>query len=316
MDRVRLVISGSGIRGIVYDGLTPEFACRLASSLASVLGRGTYVLGRDSRPSGALLEPAIAAGLRGAGADVVDVGISPTPSIQLSVEHHKARGGIAVTASHNPAEWNALKLISGSGTFLTGAEVSRVVEVAESGPILYAAHDTAGSITTDPDACKRHASAVIALEDIDSGRIREAGFRVAIDCVNGAGSVLAPELLGDLGCETICLDCETSGEFRRVPEPLAENLGGLCDLVRREKADIGFALDPDGDRLAIVDETGTPIGEEYTLVICADTVLERTRGPVVTNLSTTRAVGDVAAGHGVELHRTPIIELRLARSMW
>jgi len=310
-----LVVSGSGIRGIIYGGLTPDLTCRLASSLVSILGRGRYVLGRDTRPSGAILQGAVAAGLCGAGGDVVDVGISPTPTIQLAVEHHRARGGIAVTASHNPAEWNALKLISGAGTFLTKQEVDRVVEVSRTAGIDYARHDNAGKIEFDAGACGRHASAILALDHVDAGSIRSAGFKVALDCVNGAGSMMAPGLLRDLGCKVSLLDCEPSGQFRRVPEPLAENLTGLCDLVRREGADIGFALDPDGDRLAIVDEAGSPIGEEYTLVLCADVVLQRNRGPVVTNLSTTRAVEDVARSYGVDFHRTPIGEINVVNRM-
>jgi phosphomannomutase len=315
MAKPNLVISGSGIRGIVYDGLSPDLACRLASSLVGVLGRGKYVLGRDTRPSGVIIRDAVAAGLRGAGGDVVDVGICPTPTIQLAVEHHCARGGIAVTASHNPAEWNALKLISGAGTFLTKEEVDRVVALSRTADIGYAAHDSAGASLSDREACERHASAVLALDCVDPESIRKSAFKVAIDCVNGAGSVMAPDLLGRMGCEVHTLDCEPSGEFRRVPEPLAENLGELSELVRREGADLGFALDPDGDRLAVVDETGSPIGEEYTLVLCADAVLERTKGPVVTNLSTTRAVGDVAADHGVEFHRTPIGEINVVNRM-
>jgi phosphomannomutase len=310
-----LVISGSGIRGIIYDGLTPDLTCRLASSLVSVLGRGTYVLGRDTRPSGSIFQGAVTAGLCGAGGNVVDVGICPTPTIQLAVEHHEARGGIAITASHNPAEWNALKLISGEGTFLTKEEVDRVVAVSGTSEIDYAAHDSAGSLVSDPGACERHCSAVLDLEHVDPESIRASGFKVAIDCVNGAGSVMAPDMLDRLGCEVHTLDCEASGDFRRVPEPLAENLGGLSDLVRRTGADIGFALDPDGDRLAIVNEAGSPIGEEYTLVLCADAVLEATKGPVVTNLSTTRAVSDVAESHGVDFHRTPIGEINVVNRM-
>ncbi len=315
MARPNLVISASGIRGIIYDGLTPDLTCRLASALVSTLGRGKYVLGRDTRPSGEIIQGAVKAGLCGAGGDVLDVGVSPTPTIQLAVEHHGARGGIAITASHNGAEWNALKLISGAGTFLTKQEVDRVVEISRTAAIDYAAHDSAGSVVSDPGACERHAAAVLNLKHVDPEGIRSAGFKVALDCVNGAGSVMAPGLLERLGCEVHPLDCEPSGNFRRVPEPLAENLGGLCELVRREGADIGFALDPDGDRLAIVDETGTPIGEEYTLVLCADAVLGRTKGPVVTNLSTTRAVGDIARSHGVEFHRTPIGEINVVNRM-
>ncbi len=308
------MISGSGIRGIAFESLTPELVNGLAFSLVGSLGKGTYVLGRDTRPSGTVLQPAVAAGLIAAAGRVVDVGVCPTPTVQLAVEHHGARGGIAVTASHNPAEWNALKLISGDGTFLTKEEVDRVVENSSKAPAA-AGYGPAAAVETDSGACRRHASAVLELDHVDPEGVRRAGFKVALDCVNGAGSVLAPELLAGLGCKVSPLYCEPSGDFKRVAEPLAENLGDLCDLVRKEGAHIGFALDPDGDRLAIVDETGTAIGEEYTLVLCADAVLERARGPVVTNLSTTRAVEDVARSRGVAFYRTPIGEINVVNRM-
>jgi phosphomannomutase len=310
-----LVISGSGIRGIVYDGLSPELACRLASSFASLLGPGKYVIGRDTRPSGDILRLAVASGICATGGDVVDVGISPTPTIQLAVERAKARGGIAITASHNPAEWNALKLISSSGTFLTREEVDRVVRLSGTGEVEYASHDGAGKIETDTQACERHASEVMALDYIDVPAVRGRQFRVALDCTNGAGSVIAPQLLRQLGCDVCELDCEPSGNFRRGPEPLAENIQELCGLVLSNNADLGFALDPDADRLAVVDERGKPVGEEYTLVICADVVLGKTKGPFVTNLSTTMATEEVARKYGVEFHRTPIGEINVVTKM-
>ena len=195
MAKPNLVISASGIRGIIYDGLTPDLTCRLASALVSTLGRGKYVLGRDTRPSGEIIQGAVEAGLCGAGGDVLDVGVGPTPTIQLAVEHHGARGGIAITASHNGADWNALKLISGAGTFLTKQEVDRVVETSRTAAIDYAGHDSAGRVVSDPGACERHASAVLNLKHVNPEGIRKAGFKVALDCVNGAGSVLAPGLI-------------------------------------------------------------------------------------------------------------------------
>jgi phosphomannomutase len=310
-----LVISASGIRGTVYEGLGPDLVCRLASAFSSVLGRGTYVIGRDTRPSGTVLNLAAAAGIASAGGRIVDVGVCPTPTIQIAVEKKGAKGGIAITASHNPAEWNALKLISSDGTFLSGDRVEEIASKAGSGEFAYAEPGVAASVERDDGAGRAHVSEVLALDCIDKALVRERRFKVALDCTNGAGSVLAPGMLRDLGCEVYELDCETSGVFRRNPEPTAANLTELCSLVRDRDADIGFALDPDADRLSIVDEKGNPLGEDYTLAICADLVLGKIGGPLVTNLSTSMAVEEVAGRHGADFYRTPIGEINVVAKM-
>jgi phosphomannomutase len=310
-----LIISASGIRGTVYDGLGPDLVCRLACAFSSTLGKGTYVVGRDTRPSGGVLNLAVAAGITSVGCGVVDVGICPTPTIQLAVERRGAKGGIAITASHNPAGWNALKLISSDGTFLVGAEVDRIVAGARSGEFAYASPSVGSAVVSDIRAGREHIADVLGLDIVRPAEVRNRRFKVALDCTNGAGSTVAPELLKELGCEVYELDCESSGVFRRNPEPVAANITGLCDLVRTRGADIGFALDPDADRLAIVDESGTPVGEDYTLVICADLILGRAGGPLVTNLSTTMAAEDVARKHGVDFYRTPIGEINVVTKM-
>ena len=314
-NRPKLIVSVSGIRGLVFDPLSPEVCSRYASAVATVLGRGTYVVGRDTRPSGAILKAAIISGLRAAGAGVIDLGIAATPTIQLAVEHHKARGGIAVTASHNPAQWNAMKLISEAGTFLERCDIERVAGVFDSGGIAYAGFDTAGGLEEDTEADKRHIQKVLDLAFLDVAAIARRRFRVALDGVNGAAGVVVPDLLKALGCEVFPIDCEASGIFRRPPEPLPENLTELCRAVRDFRADVGFAFDPDGDRLALVDENAAPVGEDYTLAICADLVLKKSKGPVVTNLSTSRVVEDIARRHGVTLERTPIGEINVVARM-
>jgi phosphomannomutase len=310
-----LVISASGIRGVVYRGLSPDLAGRLAAALATRLGKGRYVVGRDTRPSGEILSLAVSAGITATGSDVIDIGICPTPTIQLAVEKHQANGGLAITASHNPAQWNALKLISASGTFLSAHQVDQVVAAAREGSIAYSTHNRAGRIQADHTACEYHLAGVLGLDYVDVDRISQRGFKVALDCTNGAGSVIAPELLRRLGCQVMELDCRLSGVFRRNPEPVEQNLLELAGLVREKRADLGFALDPDADRLAVVNELGEPVGEEYTLVICADLVLSKTKGPLVTNLSTTMVLEEVARRHGVKLHRTPIGEINVVVGM-
>jgi phosphomannomutase len=310
-----LMISVSGIRGLVFDPLSPEFVCRFAAAFASSLGTGKYVVGRDSRPSGDILKPAVVSGIRGVGCDVIDVGIVPTPTIQMAVETNRAAGGIAITASHNPAEWNALKMISGCGTFLCREDIDRVVDISTSHGIAYASSGGGGSVKEDPGAGDRHIDGILGLDHANAAGIRDHRFKVVIDCTNGAGSLVAPALLRRLGCEVTEISCEPTGLFPRNPEPVKENIGDLCRVVKQGKADVGFALDPDGDRLALVDERGIPVGEDYTLVICADLVLRKSRGPVVTNLSTSMAVEEVARRHGVGFFRTPIGEINVVEKM-
>jgi phosphomannomutase len=313
--RQDLIIGVSGVRGLVFDPLSPEVCARFASSLVTVLGQGAYVVGRDPRPSGDILKRAVIAGLAAAGAGVTDVGTSTTPTIQLAVEDAHARGGIAVTASHNPAEWNALKFISGSGAFLESREIERLATVFKSGGIRYASFDEAGAIEEDRDAGGRHIARVLGVELIDVPALTARRFKVAIDCVNGAAGVVIPELLARLGCEVFPMGCEPTGIFARPPEPLAENLKDLCDLVKSRRADLGMAFDPDGDRLALVDEAGSPLGEDYTLAICADLALGKAKGALVTNLSTSMVVEDIVRKHGAAFYRTPIGEINVVARM-
>lgn len=310
-----LMIGVSGIRGIVFDPLSSEVAAMYAAALATLLGEGTYVVGRDTRPSGDVLSPAVSAALAGSGCNVLDVGVAPTPTIQLAVEYHGATGGIAITASHNPAEWNALKLISGEGTFLGRRQIEEIQAIVSNADFAFGQGDKTGTISDDDEAIGRHIDGIIDLEQVDAGSIAAAGFKVAVDCVNGAGSDAVPLLLDRLGCDVVTIDCDGNGDFRRDPEPVKTNLDGLSDAVRESGADIGFAVDPDADRLAIVDDTGAPIGEEYSIVLCSDLVLSAGAGPVVVNLSTTRAVADIAARHGARVLRTPIGEINVVEKM-
>src|SRR5581483_8448430 len=254
------------------------------------------------------------AALQSVGCDVIDVGMAPTPTIQLAVEHHNAAGGLAITASHNPIEWNALKFIAPSGLFLSAAEGAEMREAMARG-IPRATWDCLGHVTLDDDAIARHIDAILALPYIDVPAIRRRAFHVALDCVRGAGATMMPALLDRLGCRVEAINMQTDGRFPRPPEPVADNLGELEDLVRRSHADVGMAVDPDVDRLALVDEIGKAIGEDYTLALAAGAVLRHTKGPVVTNLSTSRVVDDAAALGGVQVIRAPVGEVNVAVRM-
>jgi phosphomannomutase len=264
---------------------------------------------------------AAAAGLMSAGADVIDVGIVPTPTVQLAVEHHHAGAGLILTASHNPIEWNALKLVGPDGIFLDGEAGAAVRALAERGPDR-PGWDGIGAVREDRDAIRRHLDLVLALPQLDLDGIRRRRFRVALDCVRGAGGTTIPPLLEALGCEVHGINLETDGRFPRAPEPLPENLGELGRLVRDTKADIGLAVDPDVDRLALVDETGAPIGEDYTLAFAVRAVLGGRKGggpegrsgaTVVANLSTSRVVEDAALAFGARFLRAPVGEANVAR---
>ena len=274
-----LMISVSGMRGIVGKDLTPEVVARHAAALgawARASGKPLVVLGRDARTSGAMFARAATAGLMSVGVDVVDVGVAPTPTVQLAVEHHHAGAGLILTASHNPIEWNALKLVGPDGIFLDGEAGASVRALAEAGPAR-SGWDGIGNVREDREAIARHLDLVLALPQIDLAAIRAKRFTVALDCVRGAGGTAIPQLLERLGCQVRAINTETDGRFPRAPEPVPENLGDLSRLVRETGAAIGFAVDPDVDRLALVDETGTPIGEDYTLAFAVRAVLEADR---------------------------------------
>jgi phosphomannomutase len=313
-----LMVSVSGVRGRVGEALTPEVISTFAAGFGAwALTRGTsrsIVVGRDSRVSGPMFHRATLAALQSVGCDVIDVGLAPTPTIQLAVEHHHAAGGLAITASHNPIEWNALKFIGPSGLFLEAAEGAEMRRFTE-GQFPRATWDALGAIRPDDAAIQRHIEQVLALPLIDVPAIRRRRFRVALDCVRGAGGAIMPALLDRLGCEVTAINLETDGRFPRPPEPVAENLGDLERLVLSAGAEIGFATDPDVDRLALVSDAGQAIGEDWTLALAARLVLRSRRGPVVANLSTSLILDDVADEAGARVIRAPVGEVNVAVRM-
>ena len=329
-----LMISVSGMRGHVGTDLTPEVVARHAAALGAWVrtssvgqmavsapdgGRPAVVLGRDARTSGPMFAHAAAAGLMSVGVDVIDVGVVPTPTVQLAVEHHRAGAGLILTASHNPIEWNALKFVGPDGIFLDGEDGARVRALADEGPPRMG-WDGIGAVREDRDAVRRHLDAVLALPVIDVAAIRARGFHVALDCVRGAGASAIPPLLERLGCRVSGINLEPDGHFPRPPEPVPENLGELGELVRRSGADLGLAVDPDVDRLAVVDERGEAIGEDYTLAFAVRAVLDgrssEAKIPVVViNLSTSLVVEDAARAAGARVVRAPVGEAHVARAI-
>lgn len=314
-----LMVSVSGVRGLVGDPLTPELMAGIAAALGAHLreveGGRTVCLGRDSRVSGPMFARAVTAGLQSVGCDVIDLGVVPTPTLLMAVRDHGAIGGIGVTASHNPAEWNALKLVSSEGIFLDADRSARFrTYLAEVDPPR-APWDGLGTVTRDEEAWARHLERILELPQIDIETIGAAGLKVAVDCVHGAGGPAIGELLERLGCEVVGMGMEPDGLFPRDPEPTAANLAELGALVEESGADVGLAIDPDADRLALVDENGEPMGEDLTLALAAAAVLSGTPGPVVTNLSTSQVLDDVAHAFAVPLHRAPVGEVNVARRM-
>jgi phosphomannomutase len=312
------MVSVSGVRGRVGEALTPEVVGRFAAGFGVwASGRAktrTIVVGRDSRVSGPMFHRAVIAGLQSVGCDVIDVGLTTTPTCQLAVEYHHAAGGLMISASHNPIEWNALKFIGPSGTFLEaheGAEMRRVVD----GEIPRASWDYLGAVTEDGEAIDRHMAQVLALPFLDVRGIRARRFRVALDCVRGAGGRIIPQLLEKLGCEVTAIHLEPDGRFPHPPEPVAENLHELERLVLQSGADVGFAVDPDVDRVALVSEKGKAVGEDYTLALASRVVLRHRTGPVVANLSTSLILDDVASEAGSTVIRAPVGEVNVAVRM-
>ena len=314
-----LMVSVSGVRGRVGEALTPEIIAQFAAGFGAWArarngGKATIVVGRDSRVSGPMFQPVVHAALQSVGCNVLDIGMVPTPTVQLAVEHHHAAGGLAITASHNPIEWNALKFIGPSGLFLDGAEAADMRKVVD-GKIPRATWDKLGTVSADKDAAREHIEKILALPFLDVEGIRKRGFRVGLDCVRGAGGVFMPVLLELLGCKLATINMEPDGRFPHPPEPIAENLGELQRLVLESHCDLGMAVDPDVDRLALVSEEGLAIGEDYTLALAAKVVLRHRKGPIVTNLSTSRIVDDIAAEAGTTVIRTPVGEVNVATRM-
>jgi phosphomannomutase len=314
-----LMVSVSGFRGRVGSCLTPELFAAIAASFGAFLrreGAGESVyLGRDSRTSGAMLSDAVRAGLVSVGSHVVDVGVVPTPTLLLAAEEAGAAGALGVTASHNPAEWNALKFVGPDGIFLDPDRMDRFRAFLRTEDPARVPWDRLGSASVDDRAIEGHLERILALPFLEVDALRERRFRVALDCVHGAGGLVVPKLLEALGCKVVGIGLEPDGRFPRDPEPTAENLEDLGALVRSSGSELGFAVDPDVDRLSLVDETGTPLGEDLTLALCSATVLRRRPGPVVTNLSTSGVVEDVARAAGVRFVRAPVGEANVSRRM-
>jgi phosphomannomutase len=315
-----LMISVSGMRGHVGTDLTPELVARHAAALgawARASERPLVVLGRDARTSGPMFARAATAGLMSVGVDVIDLGLVPTPTTQLAVEHHHAGAGLILTASHNPIEWNALKLVGPDGIFLDAEAGAAVRALAAAGPPR-AGWDRIGSVRDDPEAIARHLDAILALPVIDVAAIRARRFHVALDCVRGAGGVAIPPLLDRLGVRVSGIHLEPDGRFPHPPEPVPENLGDLGHLVRESGAELGLAVDPDVDRLALVDETGAAVGEDYTLALAVRAVLGaggNAAPVVVVNLSTSLVVEDAARDCGARFVRAPVGEANVARAI-
>ncbi len=310
-----LMAGVSGVRGIIGEGMTPEVAMLWSGAMGTYLKGGKIVVGRDSRPTGEMLALAVKSGLCSAGCDVEDIGIVPTPTAALSVKKRGAAGGVIITASHNPQEWNALKFVRPDGRMLTAQEFNHLNRIVADGPLRSVSWDKIGILREWNDAGIMHIGEITGIGLLDLGKIKSKKFKVAIDCVRGAGGTVYPDLLETLGCEVVPLYVEPTGLFPHVPEPMPENLVELGKKVVEEKCAIGFAVDPDGDRLAIVNEKGQPIGEELTLALAVKTVLASKRGPVVVNSLTSQVVEDVAAEFNVEVHRTRVGEANVSARM-
>jgi phosphomannomutase len=310
-----LKIGVSGIRGVVGDFLTPSLACSFAQAFGTFVGGGRVVLGRDTRASGEMLKHAVACGLLATGCEVVDVGIQPTPTIQVYVAATNARGGISVTASHNPPEYNAMKLFNHHGFFFNHYERRELLDIFYESEFHTATNAQMQRIAHDPETPMRlHIDRV--LHHVDARRLKSRRFRVALDGVNGAGSVLSCRFLETtLGCDLRAISVDPTKPFPREAEPRPDTLGELQALVRRDKAEIGFGQDPDGDRLAVCDETGRVLDNDDVLALVVDAVLSTMPGDVVVNLTTSSAIDDIAQRHGRRVFRTPVGEANVVEMM-
>jgi len=314
-----LKISISGVRGVVGDSLTPTLLVKFAQSFGTYTNGGTVVVGSDTRTSREMVKHAVLAGLLATGCQVVDLGICPVPTVQLAVKRLHASGGIAITASHNPAEWNALKFIRPDGIFLSTYQAEELLDIYHQGEFRLADGVSMRRVRVEKGALEAHMNAVMACLDVDT--IRRRRFRVVADCCNGAGSVVTSEFLKRLGCEVVTINDIPNGIFPHPPEPVQENLTQLCEAVVAHGAEVGFAQDADADRLAIVSDKGEAIGEEYTVSLATELVLgkEQREGlparPVVVNLSTTALIDDIAAKYGCPVIRTPVGEVNVADTM-
>ena len=307
--------SVSGVRGIVGDSLTPEAITKYVHAFAQPLTGRKVVVGGDPRVSQSFVRPLVKSVLIASGCHVIDIGITPTPTVQMTTEHLKAGGGIAITASHNPIQWNGLKFIGADGLFLPEKAVRELFQRADSGLKAYVNWNDLGTEESYPRAIDDHLEAIYNLPYVDVEAIRKQKFKVALDCVNGAGGTIIPKLLAHLGCEVVPLNVDPTGVFAHTPEPIPANLTELAEAVREHKCDVGVAVDPDVDRCALIGNDGNPLGEEYTLALAVRYVLSRKLGDVVVNLSTSRAVDDIVQYFNCPLTKTKVGEINVADKM-
>jgi len=310
-----LMVSISGIRGIIGGGLEPQVLVKYSSAYADFIGKGKIIIGRDARISGGMVKSIVVGTLIAKGLDVVDIGICPTPTVQYMVKILKAQGGIAISASHNPNEWNALKLLNITGQFMTPDENKTMLGNLEAAQGNYSSWDKLGKLTYYEEGLKKHMEDVIKMPFIELEKIRKKKFRVLVDCVNGAGVYVIPDLLRKFGCEVIELNCERTGIFPRLPEPIPENLTATMKAVIDSKVDLGIVVDPDVDRLVLITEDGKPFSEENTITQVVKFVLTKKPGNVVVNLSTTRAVEVVASALGGQVFRSAVGEANVVLKM-
>jgi len=310
-----LMISVSGIRGIVGEGLSPDSIIKYTAAAGTLFGAGRVMVGRDSRVTGEMVKHAVISGLMAVGCTPVDLGVCATPTVELAVKTSDAVGGIIITASHNPIQWNALKLLGSEGMFLDPDQGEKVKRIADNGDFAWKTWDQIGQMEEDSTATDSHIQHILGLSVLDVSQIKQRNFKVAFDSVNGAGGLIVPRLLEALGCNVFPLNEEPTGRFAHSPEPVPQNLADLSAHVKKSGADVGFAVDPDADRLAVVNEKGDPIGEEYTLALAVQFILSKEKGPVVANLSTSRVIDDIAAEYGVEVVRTKVGEIHVSTRM-
>lgn len=308
-----LKISISGVRGVIGDSLTPTLLTRFAQAFGTYVGSGTVIIGRDTRPSGAMVRQAVISGLLSSGCRVIDLDVCPVPTVQLLVRQQRAQGGIAITASHNPAEWNALKFVNGDGLFLSAGQARELLDIYHQGDYTKVAGSEMRNVEPFDGALAAHIKAIIgAVGQLPTDKRK---LKVALDSCNGAGSIIAPRLIAALGAEVVTINTTPDGSFPREAEPTPENLVDLRRLVKESGADVGFAQDMDADRLAVVAQDGEPIGEDNTLVLATRYILSRTPGAVVTNLSTSSAMDDVARLFDCRLYRAKIGEANVTELM-
>ena len=301
-----LIISASGVRGTVGSALDPSQLTRFAAAFGTLIEGHSVVVGRDTRTSGPMAHHAILAGLIATGCKVIDVGVCPTPTVLLMSKKLNVGGSLVITASHNPINWNGIEFAAEAGRLLSQAERTRLMAIYDSGDFQLAAWDKQGSVDFLHTALDQHITNVLNCDWVIRDQTQSSGLKVVIDCGNGAGSVISPRLLRALGCEVVEVNCVPDGYFPRPAEPTPDALDQLCETVKSEGADLGFAHDGDADRLVLVSEEGVPLSSEYTFALAAEFLLNKRKGDIVATVSTSRMLDDVADRHGVKLHRTPV----------